>query len=182
MSDPRRVRLLVLDVDGVLTDGSIYLDDQGNETKRFNVRDGLAIKVWQEAGLGIAIATARSGTAVRHRMRELGVATLIQGSMNKREALRSIEQRTGVPLNEMAYMGDDWPDLAPMAAVGYAMAVADAAPEVRNAAAWCSTRPGGRGAVREAIEHLLEARGLLEGMRAKFMLFEDKDDPGSSFS
>jgi len=160
-ADPATVRLLVLDVDGVLTDGSIMLDDTGRELKRFHARDGVGLRVWGRLGFSTAIITGRVGGAVRHRMAELGITELIMGARDKEAPLRDLALRTGVPPAEMAFVGDDWPDLAPMSLVGYPIAVADATAAVRQAAALVTAAPGGRGAVREAVEHLLVAKGLL---------------------
>lgn len=156
------VALLALDVDGVLTDGSILIDDLGHETKRFNVRDGFGMKLWQRMGFGLAIITGRTGRVVQHRMAELGVEHVFQGASDKPAALEQVLRRTGITADRVAYLGDDWPDLAVLRRVGYPMAVGDAVPEVRRAAAFVTERPGGRGAVREAVEHLLESKGLLE--------------------
>lgn len=156
------ILLLVLDVDGVLTDGSIYLDDQGHETKRFNIRDGLGLRVWMRLGLKAAIITGRCGAAVQHRMAELGIGEVVQGSQKKGEALRELCARTGIPLEHTACLADDWPDLPMMRLVGYPMAVADADQHVREAARFSTKAIGGHGAAREAIEHLLAAKGLLD--------------------
>ena len=156
------ITLLALDVDGVLTDGSILLDDDGREIKRFNVRDGFGIKLWQKMGFTVAIITARSGRALQHRARELGIEHVAQGANDKASALAQLVERAKTPPEHIAYLADDWPDLAVLRRVGYPMAVADADPVVRAAAAYITTRPGGRGAVREAIEHLLTAKGLLD--------------------
>lgn len=154
------IRLLALDVDGVLTDGSIMLDDQGVELKRFNARDGFGITLWKRAGFECAIITRRTGQALQHRMRELGVELVVQGSTDKGAAIQELSRRASVAPGEMAFVGDDWPDLAAMRLVGYPIAVADADPAVISAAAWVTQRPGGRGAVRDAVDHLLDARGL----------------------
>lgn len=161
-TDPRDILLLALDVDGVLTDASILLDDNGIETKRFNVRDGLGIATWLRLGLGLALITKRSGDALRHRCRELGIKNIVQGSPDKAAAVRDLSVQTGVELEHMAYVGDDWPDLPAMRLVGLPIAVADAAEEVKSAAALVTSRPGGRGAVREVIDGLLAAKGLME--------------------
>lgn len=166
MTDPKNIRCLVLDVDGVLTDGSIYLDDLGVETKRFNVRDGQGIATWIRLGFEIAIITRRKSRgedgvgAVVHRARELGIRHVIQGAPDKEAALHEVACATGIAFENMAYIGDDWPDIAAMRVVGLPIAVADAADDVKLAAAWTTSRPGGQGAVREAIERLLDANGL----------------------
>lgn len=162
------VRLLVLDVDGVMTDGSIMLDDRGVETKRFNVRDGFAIKLWQKLGFTCAIITGRSGSAAKHRAIELGIEHLVQGSSHKGRALQELLRELGLEATQAAFLGDDWPDLPAMRVAGYPMAVADAEPDVRAIARFVTTRPGGRGAVREAVEHLLSAAGLMERARSLY--------------
>ena len=161
--------LLALDVDGVLTDGSIMLDDDGCEIKRFNVRDGLAITTWLRLGLHAGIITRRAGRAVEHRMRELGVPHVVQGCKDKREAVAALADKCGVPLAQAAFIGDDWPDLPAMRAVGFPIAVADAAPEVKAVAKFVTIARGGRGAVREAVEHLL----VLNGLHARAVSFFD---------
>lgn len=162
MSDPidaRAVRLLVLDVDGVMTDGGIIIDDEGRETKVFHVRDGFGIRLWQRLGGEAAIITGRTSRVVAHRAAELRIRHVMQGVAEKSEALAALLARTGGTARETAAIGDDLNDLPLLAAVGYPLAVADAAPEVRRAARFVTSRPGGRGAVREAIEHLLVAQG-----------------------
>lgn len=160
--------LLALDVDGVLTDGSIMLDDDGREIKRFNVRDGLAITAWLRLGLHVGIITRRAGRAVEHRMRELGVPHVVQGCKDKRLALATLADACGVPLARAAFIGDDWPDLPAMRTAGFPIAVADAAPEVKAAARFVTIARGGHGAVREAVEHLLVLNGLHERAVALF--------------
>ncbi len=156
------IKLLVLDVDGVLTDGGIFIDADGRETKRFHASDGVALRTWSRLGLPAAVITGRSGPAISHRLADLGVAYMIQGSKDKHAALTSIEQQSGVPRASMAYVGDDWPDIPALRLVGYPIAVANAAPQVKAVAKFVTTRPGGSGAVREAIEHLLLGMGLLD--------------------
>ncbi len=157
-----KIELLVLDVDGVLTDGSIYLDDLGHETKRFQVRDGFGIKLWQKLGFSVAIITGRSGRALGHRAKELGIDRVIQGAGDKWIALQSILAGMQLAPDRVACIGDDWPELALAPRVGLFIAVADADARVRKAAAWTTKKPGGHGAVREAIERLIAAKGLME--------------------
>jgi 3-deoxy-D-manno-octulosonate 8-phosphate phosphatase (KDO 8-P phosphatase) len=173
MPDAAPITLLALDVDGVLTDGSIYIDDNGHETKRFNVRDGFGIKLWQQLGFKVAIITGRSGQALRHRMAELAISEFIQGSANKSTSLDELCAKLGHSPQAVAYLGDDWPDLCILRRVGYPMAVADADPLVKAAAAWTTRAPGGHGAVREAVEHLIEQKGLMDRARALY-------DPGNA--
>lgn len=162
MNPAASVELLVLDVDGVLTDGSIIVDEDGRELKRFHVRDGFAIKLWQRMGFRVAVISGRDCAAVQHRLEQLGVTLITQGSQDKASALAALVAASGVGPARMAALGDDWPDLALLRGVGYPMAVADAEPAIRAIAAHITARPGGRGAVRDAVEHLLAAKGLLE--------------------
>jgi 3-deoxy-D-manno-octulosonate 8-phosphate phosphatase (KDO 8-P phosphatase) len=168
MHDPTPVSLLVLDADGVLTDGSIWLDAVGNESKRFDIKDGFALTLWRRMGFRCAIITGRTSGAMAARARELGVDLLAQGAPDKARELDRVMAEAGVRPEQCAYMGDDWPDLAPMDMVGYPMAVADADPAVRARAAYVTHAAGGRGAVREAVEHLLRAKGLMERARALY--------------
>jgi 3-deoxy-D-manno-octulosonate 8-phosphate phosphatase (KDO 8-P phosphatase) len=167
-ADPSTIRLLALDVDGVLTDGSILINDAGQETKRFNIRDGFGLRLWARLGFHTVIITGRSGPALQHRAAELNISDIVQGCTDKGAALESLAARTGLNLREMAFLGDDWPDICALTRVGYPMAVADAAPEVLSVAAYITRRPGGRGAVREAVEHLITAHGLMDRARALY--------------
>jgi 3-deoxy-D-manno-octulosonate 8-phosphate phosphatase (KDO 8-P phosphatase) len=153
-----RIRLLVLDVDGVLTDGVLVYGASGEEIKRFHVRDGLAIQQARRAGVEIAIVSGRASAAVTRRMSELGVVEVHQGVGDKASLLRGLLARLEMKSAETAVMGDDLPDLPLMRIAGLSMAPADAVPEVRQAAGWVSRSAGGRGAVREAVEMLLRSR------------------------
>lgn len=159
MSFPDHIRLLCLDCDGVLTDGSILLAADGTESKCFHVHDGLAIKAWLASGRSLAIITARRSEALARRMAELGVTELHQGVADKRALLDQLLDRLGIEAGDSAYMGDDLADLPALAFCGWGMAPANARPEVLAVADWVSERAGGSGAVREAIESLLEASG-----------------------
>lgn len=154
-----RVRMLVLDVDGVLTDGLLYYTNTGDEIKTFNIRDGLGIKLLQQAGVRVAIITGRMSRIVERRALELGIEEVVQGREDKRAALLELCQRSGLTLQDCAYMGDDLPDLGAVVAAGLGMTVADASAAVREAADWVSVLAGGHGAVREACEFILAARG-----------------------
>ena len=153
-----RIRLLVLDVDGVLTDGGLFVSASGEEAKRFHVHDGLALVAARKAGLQIAILSARASAAVTRRMTELGVGEVHQGVTDKAGALDALRERLGLAVGEVAMMGDDLPDLPAMAHAGLALAPANAAAEVKRAAHWVARRRGGDGAVREAVEMLLKSR------------------------
>ncbi len=163
LADP--ILCLVLDVDGVLTDGSIMIDDHGVETKRFNVRDGLGLATWIRLGFEVAVITKRKSRAaggegaLAHRCRELGIKHLIQGASDKAAALGAVSEATGIEPSHMAYIGDDWPDLPAMRLVGLPIAVADATDEVKARAEFVTTQRGGQGAVREAIEAIIKAKG-----------------------
>ena len=156
------IRLVLSDVDGVLTDGSILLDNQGIESKVFYVRDGLAIKLWQKAGFSFGILTARNSQIVKLRAAELGIEIVRQGFAEKLPVAREILKAAKFAPEEVCYIGDDLPDLPVMYHIGLPVAVADAALEVRQTAKWVTTAPGGRGAVRELIERLLKAKGRWE--------------------
>jgi len=167
-SAAEKIQLLCLDVDGVMTDGSIAIDDHGVETKRFHVRDGTGIKIWKKLGFEIAIITGRRGMAVRHRANELGIEHLVQGSSDKLADFGRLLTKVGLVASQAAMLGDDLPDLPIMKLVGYPMAVADAVAEVREVAEFVTVRPGGQAAVREAIEHVLRAKELWNQARELF--------------
>lgn len=152
------LRLLCLDVDGVLTDGSINIDDDGRETKRFHVRDGTGLRMWLDAGHDVAVITGRRGMAVRHRARELGIEHVFQGVRDKMAKFGELLTDLNLAASQAAVMGDDLPDLPMMKLCGYPIAVSDAVAEVREVASFVTVRPGGFGAVREAVEHLLKTQ------------------------
>lgn len=165
---PGNLRLLVLDVDGVLTDGGLYYGPGDVELKRFHTRDGLAMKASPGAGLAIAILTARSSVALTRRVNELGIELVVQGSGDKARDLRRLLTAAEATPEQTAYMGDDLADLGPMKRCGYAIAPADAASDVRAAADLVTQARGGHGAVREAIETLLRASGRWEQVLAGY--------------
>ena len=152
------IRLLVLDVDGVLTDGRIYYDDQGREFKSFHVQDGAALKRVQAAGVACAIISGRNSPAVTRRAAELGIEHIYQGHADKLPALADLLQQTGVAASACAHIGDDIADLALFDQVGVALSVADAHPQVRTQADHVASLNGGQGAVRELCDLLLDAR------------------------
>ncbi|MGB0769104.1 MAG: KdsC family phosphatase [Phycisphaeraceae bacterium] len=174
MTDPKthhqkpNTQLLVLDVDGVLTDGGLYVDDKGIPSKKFNVKDGLGIKLAQRFGIQVAILTGKTSRIVEHRANELGIEHVIQGSKDKALDIAALCEQTGIAPEDTAMMGDDLPDLPAFAVVGYRIAVADAVEQTQAAADFVTTRPGGRGAVREAIEHLLKAQNKWKAALAVF--------------
>ncbi|RLA39413.1 MAG: phenylphosphate carboxylase subunit delta [Gammaproteobacteria bacterium] len=158
----KKIRMLVLDVDGVLTDGSIYYSNSGDELKAFNIQDGLGIKLLQGADIEVAIITGRSSNLLSRRTDELGISKVIQGREDKLTALNELLTDGSYEFDEIAYMGDDLPDLAVIRRVGLGMTVANASPTVVEHARWQSSRDGGRGAVREAAEFILKAQGKFE--------------------
>jgi len=154
----RAIRMLILDVDGVMTDGSIIMDKNGDELKAFNVRDGHGIKLIQRIGIKIAIITGRGSPVVEARANDLGIEYVIQKSLNKAEALATLEERSGIPATYCAMMGDDIIDLPPMYRCGLSLAPSDACPAVLNHVDWISDCPGGRGAIRQAAEGIILAK------------------------
>lgn len=168
MPDPSTIRALILDCDGVLTDGAVDVDDDGRESRRFSVRDGFGIALWKSLGFPVAVISGRGGASLRHRMAGLGVSDVVQSSSDKAGAIREAAARFNLTPADCAFVGDDWPDLPAMALAGLPIAVADAVPAVRAAAAWVTTAPGGRGAVREAIEYILAAKGMLDSGAAAY--------------
>lgn len=168
MSRAQNIRLLLLDVDGVLTDGGLYVFDDGHQGRRFNVCDGLGIRFAQKAGLQIGILTGKASGAVMHRAAELGITLLAMGSKDKGADAQKLADQAGVTLAQTAFLGDDLIDLPAFRLVGYPMAVANARPEVKERAAWVGSIAGGHGAAREAIEHLLKVQGQWEAILAHY--------------
>ncbi len=157
-----RIRLLIFDVDGVLTDGSLFLGDDGQEYKAFNSRDGHGIKMLQKHGVMVGIITGRSSQVVEHRMKNLGVTHVYQGKLEKLPAFEELIASLGVRAEQTAYVGDDVVDLPVMRRVGLAIAVQDAHPLVVHHSHWQTPHSGGRGAARDACELIMEAHGVLQ--------------------
>lgn len=156
------IRMLVLDVDGVLTEGQIVMDKNGDETKAFNVRDGHGIKMLQRAGIEVAILTGRSSEVVERRARDLGIKHVVQGSLRKADGIRELCEKACVDAGDCAYMGDDVVDLPAMTMCRLKLAPLDAHSGVLKKVDWVSGFGGGRGAVRQAAEGLILAAGLWE--------------------
>lgn len=152
------IQMIVCDVDGVLTDGGIVFDNQGIETKTFHVRDGLGIRLWQNAGGNFGLLTARSSHIVKVRAAELGVDLIRQGFTDKLPVAKQIAEEYGLKPEQICYVGDDLTDLQVIGYVGLGVAVADAVAEVRNEADHTTKTAGGRGAVRELVELLLKTQ------------------------
>ena len=164
----KKIKLLIMDVDGVLTGGLIMLDNQGNEFKAFHVRDGHGIKMAQRAGLKVAIITGRESNVVKLRAKELGIEHVYQRSFDKLATYREMLMKLGLTDEEAAFIGDDIVDIPVMSRVGLSFAVADAEPYVKDVAQIVTVRKGGYGAVREIIDGLLKARGDWEIVTAKY--------------
>ncbi len=162
------IELLLLDVDGVLTDGSVIYADDGTELKRFHVRDGSGLKLWHAAGKRSAIVSGRMSVAVERRASELGIRPVLQGRDDKLAAFADVLAATGLRPEQVCAIGDDLPDVPVLRRCGLAVAVADACPEVRAAAHYVTATAGGRGAVREAIEWLLKAQGRWTELTARY--------------
>lgn len=164
----RQVRLLICDVDGVLTRGEIYLDNTELELKAFNIKDGLGIKLLQQSGIEIAIITGRKSHIVQRRMAELGITHCYQGQKNKIKAYDKLLETLDITQAQVAYIGDDLPDLPLMRRSGLGIAVADAHFSVKERADWITFNEGGYGAVRDAVDLILDAKGLLEDIHEGF--------------
>ena len=165
----KQVKLLVLDVDGVLTDGRITYTDSGEQVKSFLSRDGLGIRLLMDNRILVGIITGRTSGALAHRCRNLGIDLIFDGINDKGTAMEQLAERTGIPLSAMAFMGDDLIDLPAMQRAGVAVAVADATDEVKSNADIITRAGGGNGAVREFCEAVLKAQGLWEKALKSFL-------------
>lgn len=163
-----KIRLLLLDVDGVMTDGRIIYDDRGGETKAFDVKDGHGIKLLQRAGIRVGIITGRQSPIVDHRAQELGIDLVYQGAKDKMVPFREVLHKTGLAAEQVAYVGDDMIDLPVLRRVGFAATVADAVDDVKPHVHYVTQRPGGRGAVREICDLLLRESGRWENVTARY--------------
>jgi 3-deoxy-D-manno-octulosonate 8-phosphate phosphatase (KDO 8-P phosphatase) len=163
------IRMLVLDVDGVLTDGTIVVDERGGESKFFSVLDGHGIKMWKRAGLLTAFLSGRKSGPTRQQAKELAVDYCLEGCLDKAASITELERMSGVATSEMAYVGDDLPDLPAIRCAGFGVAVANAVEEIKRAADYVTTRRGGEGAVREVIEYILKKTGRWEGLMERYL-------------
>jgi YrbI family 3-deoxy-D-manno-octulosonate 8-phosphate phosphatase len=164
----RRIKLILSDVDGVLTNGGILFDNEGVELKQFHIRDGLGIKLWQRSGGKFGIVTGRTSHIVKVRAAELGIDIVRQGFEQKWPAVQEIMAKEQLTPEQVAYIGDDLPDLPVVCRVGMGVAVADAVAELHNAAHYITRAPGGYGAVREFVEFLLKAQDRWEIIVEKY--------------
>ena len=165
----RDIQLIIFDVDGVLTDGSLFIGDDGQEYKAFNSKDGHGMVMLRKTGVTVAIITGRSSEVVRIRMESLGVEHVYQGMRDKRPAYEELKTKLGLEDARIAYVGDDVVDLPVMSQVGLAIAVQDAHPFVKQHAHWQTPSAGGKGAGRDACELLIRARGQLDAMLESYL-------------
>lgn len=168
-----RVRLLLFDVDGVLTNGVVYMHGDGSESKGFDIRDGAAMVWAQRAGLTVGWLSARPSSATTQRAAQLAIRLVVQGVTSKLEAFQRIVREAGMTEDAVAYMGDDLIDIPVLVRAGLSAAPADAAPEVRERAAWVSSARGGRGAVREFIEMILRAQQRWDAIVREYIPFDN---------
>lgn len=167
MDKAKDVKLVILDVDGVMTDGRIVIDDNGVEQRNFDIKDGLGVVALQMCGVDVAIITSKKSGSVRHRAEELKIRRFHEGIRKKTEPYEQMIAEMGIGDAQVAYVGDDLVDLSLMKRVGFPVAVADAVPEVRAAAAYVTNARGGHGAVREAAEAILKAQGKWDAILSK---------------
>ncbi len=164
----KKIKLLLLDVDGVLTDGRIIYSSDGTETKAFDVKDGHGLKMLQRAGIEVGIITGRESSVVAHRAKELGINILYQGVKDKLIPFNEILKNHSISGADIAYVGDDIVDLPILLRVGFSATVADALPEVRVRVDYVTERAGGKGAVREICDLILKEAGLWDNVTAKY--------------
>ncbi len=165
----KKIKIMLLDVDGVLTDGTITYTQEGTEIKSFHTRDGLGIRLLKEGGVETGIITARASEAVTRRAKDLSLKYVYQKVGNKLEVFENLIKELKLQPDEVAYMGDDWLDLALLARVGLSASVADGDPEVRQRVDYVTKRQGGKGAVREVCNLILEAKGTYESLLENYL-------------
>ncbi len=164
------IKLLIMDVDGVLTDGRIEIAADGSESKQFSVVDGHGIHIWHLAGLQTAIISGRQAEATRHRAEQLGINYVLEGCHEKLPAFEQLLADSGFSAGEVAYIGDDVLDLPIILRAGFGAAVANAVDEVKQRAQYVTTRPGGHGAVREVVEYILKATGRWQELMQAYLV------------
>jgi len=169
MIDLTKIKLLALDVDGVLTDGTLVINADGSETKFFNSLDGHGIKMWQRAGLKVALISGRASTPTERRAEQLKIEYVFQECHNKLPVVEKLAGQLGLSPKKIAFVGDDLTDMPVMRYVGFGVAVANAVDEVKECADYVTTRPGGSGAVREVIEYILKNSGRWEDLMKRYL-------------
>ena len=162
------IKILVLDVDGTLTDGKIYVDDKDNSFKAFNVKDGFALVNWLKLGGEVAILTGKKSNIVERRAKELGIKYIIQGCKNKKQDLKNLLKELNITFENVAYMGDDLNDLGIMKSVGFSACPKDSVQEVLEITNFISSKNGGDGAVREFLEHIMKKNGMWKKILEKY--------------
>lgn len=158
----KKTRCLICDVDGVLTDGRLFVDNFGNELKAFHVQDGMGLKLLMAAGIDVAVITTSKNAVIEHRMQQLGIKYYFTGQVNKQSAFEQLKEMLKLNNEDFAYVGDDLPDAAIMQQVGLSVAVANAVKEIKESANLITTLEGGQGAVREVCDLILAAQGKLQ--------------------
>ncbi|MGC9323166.1 MAG: KdsC family phosphatase [Desulfomonilia bacterium] len=166
----KKISVLVLDVDGVLTDSRVYYTDQGSEIKAFNIKDGHGLKLLMRAGIEVALITGRTSEALRHRAADLGIRHVTQGAKDKRAALQELSRTLGVATTDMAYMGDDVVDLPAIALCGMSFAPSDAVEMVKERVDVVTSLRGGHGAVREVVEFILKELNLFDSVMERYVV------------
>ena len=169
MVDLAEIKILALDVDGVLTDGTLVINADGSESKFFNSLDGHGIKMWQRAGLKVALISGRASTPTERRAEQLKIEYVFQDCHYKLPVVEQLLDQIGLLPENMAYIGDDLTDMPVMRYVGFAVAVANAVDEVKECADYVTTRPGGSGAVREVIEYILKNSGRWHELMKRYL-------------
>ena len=166
----KKIRCVICDVDGVLTDGLLYIDNHGNEQKAFNIQDGMGLKLLMAAGIEVAVITTSRNAVIDHRMQQLGIRHYFKGQVDKRAAYDQLKIQLELNDEDFAYIGDDLPDLAIIRLVGLGIAVSNAVNQVKEFAAWHTQMHGGRGAVREACDFILNAQNKQEEALNRYLL------------
>lgn len=166
----KKIKCLISDVDGVLTDGLLFLDNNGNELKAFNVQDGMGLKLLMAAGIEVAVITTSQNKVIDHRMQQLGIKHYFKGQVDKRLAYATLKETLGLADEEFAYVGDDLPDLPLIQQAGLGVAVANAVSQVKEFAAWVTEQHGGRGGVREVCDLILKAQGKQDIALSQYFL------------
>jgi len=165
----KKIQCVICDIDGVLTDGLIYIDNHANEQKAFNIQDGLGLKLLMAAGIEVAVITGSQNAVIDHRMKQLDIRHYFKGQINKQAAFQELKTRLNLNNDAFAYVGDDLPDLPIMKQVGLGVAVSNAVRQVKEIAAWNTELHGGRGAVREVCDLILNAQNKLDSALEAFL-------------
>jgi 3-deoxy-D-manno-octulosonate 8-phosphate phosphatase (KDO 8-P phosphatase) len=169
LTKAKNIKCLISDVDGVLTDGLLYIDNFGNESKAFNVQDGMGLKLLMAAGIHVAVITTSVNAVIDKRMQQLGITHYFKGQVDKRDAYHALKETLGLQDEDFAYIGDDLPDLPLIKQVGLGIAVANALKQVKAGADWQTENSGGKGAVREICDIILEAQGKTEAALTSYL-------------